>query len=413
MSDARLLQSERSRGFTLIELMVAITAGLFVAIGAFALARQGSRFFQQEARIANAQFSATVGFDRLRADIARAGFLTTANVQRDPVRCGSTAGWPSPGMPSLSALRITAATPPAVQDAVNGLAPDQITLTGSYTTVESFPIRNVEIAGGKYQVTLQQNNGGMTRASIGADGGGLGTIFQAGRVLRLLDATGHYEFASIDGSGVNPAGEIVVSLKVNPPIAFKRDATATCGVEGFGVGMQATVVNTIRYEIRDLKAADLPQYRPLYSTSASAPGDGNRYELVRVELDSAGAEMDGTLELIAEYAVDLRFGLTVATTSGLDPSLTEFAIGDSRIYDYAFDVAAKPTTPGPERIRAVRARLAVRSREGDRASGVPAPAGAPPGAMFRYSMGGDGGSYARARTLTADIQLPNLASVAW
>ena len=29
-------------GFTLIELMVAITAGLFVAISAFALARQGS-----------------------------------------------------------------------------------------------------------------------------------------------------------------------------------------------------------------------------------------------------------------------------------------------------------------------------------------------------------------------------------
>jgi hypothetical protein len=103
---------------------------------------------------------------------------------------------------------------------------------------------------------------------------------------------------------------------------------------------------------------------------------------------------------------------TVATTSGRSEP-HRVLIGDTRIYDYAFDVAAKPTTPGPERIRAVRARLAVRSREGDRASSVPAPAGAPPGAMFRYSMGGDGGSYARARTLTADIQLPNLTSVAW
>ena len=88
------------RGFTLVELLVAITAGLFVAVAAFALAKQGSRFFQQEARVANAQFAATLGFDRLRADIARAGFLTTANVQRDPFHCGTTAGWPSPGMPS-------------------------------------------------------------------------------------------------------------------------------------------------------------------------------------------------------------------------------------------------------------------------------------------------------------------------
>ena len=78
--------------------MVAITAGLFVAVAAFALAKQGSRFFQQEARVANAQFSATLGFDRLRADISRAGFLTTANIQRDPFVCGNTAGWPA-GMP--------------------------------------------------------------------------------------------------------------------------------------------------------------------------------------------------------------------------------------------------------------------------------------------------------------------------
>jgi hypothetical protein len=162
-----------------------------------------------------------------------------------------------------------------------------------------------------------------------------------------------------------------------------------------------------------MKAADLPEYRPLYATSASAPGDEKRYELVRVELDSGSNEMAGTVEIVAEYAVDLRFGLTVATTGGADPILTEFPIGDTRIYDYAFDVAGRPTTPGPERIRAVRARLTVRSREGDRQSGLAAPDGAPPGTIFRYAMGAGGGSFARARALTADIQLANLVSVSW
>ena len=75
--------------------------------------------------------------------------------------------------------------------------------------------------------------------------------------------------------------------------------------------MQANVVNIIRYEIRNLKAAALPQYAPLFAASATAPGDTSRLELVRVEVDVNGNEMADTLELVAEYAVDLRFGLTV------------------------------------------------------------------------------------------------------
>jgi Prokaryotic N-terminal methylation motif len=404
-----------SRAFTLIELMVAITAGLFVAIAAFALARQGSRFFQQEARIANAQFSATLGFDRLRADIARAGFLSTANIQRDPFRCGSTAGWPSPGLPSLAAIRIAAATPATVQDPGNELAPDQITLGGGYSSIEMFPLRSADIvAGGQFQVVLQQNNGGYVRANLGgSDGGVASNLFQAGRVLRILDGTGHYEYGTIAAAGFDGTGSVVVTLKANPAITFKRTAGTTCGVEGIGVGMQANVVNTIRYEIRDVKSLDLPQFRPLYNTSATAPGDEKRYELVRVELDSSGVEMADTLEIISEYAVDLRFGLTVATTSGADPVLAEFPFGDANVYNYALDVAANPTAVGPERIRAVRTRLTVRSREADRQAPVAPPAGAPAGSLFRYSMSADGGSYARARSLVADIQLPNLAGVSW
>src|SRR5258708_34442648 len=112
-------RAPRSRGFTLIELMVAITAGLFVAISAFALAKQGSRFFQQEARVANAQFSATLGFDRLRADIARAGFLSTANIQRDPFYCGARPSSPPAGITSLAAVRLVEKAPADAQDAVN------------------------------------------------------------------------------------------------------------------------------------------------------------------------------------------------------------------------------------------------------------------------------------------------------
>src|SRR4051812_5534001 len=96
---------DTARAFTLVELLVAITAGLFVSIAAFSLAKQGSRFFQQEARIANTQFSAVLGFDRLRADIARAGYMSTANISRDPFRCGDLTQFP-PGMTGLASIRL-------------------------------------------------------------------------------------------------------------------------------------------------------------------------------------------------------------------------------------------------------------------------------------------------------------------
>jgi prepilin-type N-terminal cleavage/methylation domain-containing protein len=403
------------RGFTLVELMVAITAGLFVAVASFALAKQGSKFFQQEARIANAQFSATLGFDRLRSDIARAGFLTTANVQRDPFVCGTTAGWPV-GMTGLAALRIIAATPLDGQDTGNGLTPDQLTMSGSYASPETFPVRTVLAENAKFQVYLQNNTGAVSR-SDGIDGGTLAEVFKAGRMLRVLDGTGRYEFGAIESYGLNAAGQMVINLKVSPAIAFRRPGTA-CGVEGLGVGMQANVVNWIRYEIRDLQKSPPAAYKALYAATATAPGDQTRRELVRVELDYDGKEMTNSLEIVAEYAVDLKFGLTVIsgfkTAANVDPAVVQFPIGDPKNYEYTYEpTSSSPVNDkAPHRVRSVRARLAVRSREADRLANVQVPASAPAGAIFRYAIPGDAG-FARARTLVADINLPNLASLIW
>src|SRR5216684_313969 len=105
---------------------------------------------------------------------------------------------------------------------------------------------------------------------------------------------------------------MMITLRALPTIPFKRGG-GTCGVEGFGVGMQANVVNWIRYEIRDLKKAPVG-YASLFTKSAGAPGEDTRFELVRVELDADGNEMENTLELVAEYAVDLKFALTVVSS---------------------------------------------------------------------------------------------------
>jgi hypothetical protein len=235
-------------------------------------------------------------------------------------------------------------------------------------------------------------------------------------MLRILDGTGRYEFGAIESFGLNAASQMVINLRATPAIAFRRPGTA-CGVEGLGVGMQANVVNWIRYEIRDLLKNPPAAYKTLYAASATAPGDQTRRELVRVELDYEGKEMADSLELIAEYAVDLKFGLTVVsgfkTTANVDPATVQFPIGDPKNYEYTYEPSSSSPVndKAPHRVRSVRARLAVRSREADRSANVPAPASAPPGAIFRYAVADAG--YARARTLVADITLPNLWSIAW
>src|SRR6185295_5605302 len=102
--------------------------------------------------------------------------------------CGTTAGWPA-GVTGLAALRITAATPADGQDTNNGLTPDQITLSGSFGSPETFPVRTVLAENAKYQVYLQANTGAIAR-SDGLDGGTMSQIFKAGRMLRILDEIG-------------------------------------------------------------------------------------------------------------------------------------------------------------------------------------------------------------------------------
>jgi Tfp pilus assembly protein PilW len=72
------------RGFTLVELMVALSGGLFLSAVVFALSRDTTRFYQQETRVASATLAGLVGFERLKSDIQRAGYLSTPNIQTDP-----------------------------------------------------------------------------------------------------------------------------------------------------------------------------------------------------------------------------------------------------------------------------------------------------------------------------------------
>jgi type II secretory pathway pseudopilin PulG len=408
------------RGFTLVELMVAITGGLFVSVVVFALARDGARFYQREARAADATMAVIVGFERLRGDISRAGFLATPNVRWDPRVCPpggpvGNPGWPE-ALQRLAAVRILQnASPDNSVLAANGLTPDAIVLAGSYSSSEQFPVWNIQNDGAAYVVFLQWQTGPLGRLGYaGMDATErqalLASQFPAGRALRIQDQAGEIQFSTIASVSAQTTPQIV--LQPQPPLVFRQTAGATCGLKGNVTGALVNTLNFVRYDVRSLAGTN---YDALYGPEN--PHDASRTELVRVELDTNGAEIAGTQELVAEYAVDLKLGITVANQilNFTDPSLQTLQPGHNQIPGWAGDLTATASAQnqGPHRVRAVRVRLSVRSQEADREGPVIAGGTVAPG-LYRIGLGPAGKApYSRVRTLQTDLALHNQMGVSW
>jgi prepilin-type N-terminal cleavage/methylation domain-containing protein len=397
-----------ARGFTLVELMVAMVAGLFVAIAVFTLAKHASAFAMRQSRVADATLQSVIGFERLKADIARAGFLSTPNITRDPSVCRGPLSDPSypSGLLSLASVQIGAASGASTESTNNGLAPKSITLAGSYDSADLFVARN--ITQGSPVVYLARNSLGM--ANIGyqplTGAAALGRVFKTGRALRIVDDAGGVQFARI--AGVQGGDQPRITLEPAPGVQFRgTNVTDRCGVRGHGNDF-VNVVNIIRYDIRDLSATGA--LGAMYQGGPSY--EATRRELIREELDLDGNADAGSLELVAEYAVDLDFTLLVADS----PTASLTRVTGANVATYAGDVQTLGGSSGPQRIRALHAWLSVRSQEADRTTGLPLPSTAPGPNLLRISVNPTNGTlppFARVRTLQSTIFLPNQARATW
>jgi prepilin-type N-terminal cleavage/methylation domain-containing protein len=397
----------RARGFTLVELMVAMVAGMFVAIAVFTLAKHSSAFSMRQSRIADATLQSVVGFERLKADISRAGFLSTPNLSSDRAMCRDS-GDPlyPPAMRSLASVMIEDSPNASDEMTVNGLAPRRIVLAGSYSSADQFPARNI-IDGPPPQVFLVPNSLGMVNIGYPAaqTAATLARVFATGRALRIVDDVGRVQFAQIAAvtGGANPS----ITLAASPRLEFRSGNSLQCGIRGHGKNL-VNVVNIIRYDVRDLSGT--AGFGHMFSGGPTY--EATRRELVREELDHDGDPFDGTLELIAEYAVDLGFSLWAAdNTTGPMTRLR-----DDDVTEYAGDTSATGSTATPQRIRAVHAWLSVRSQEADRTTDLSLASAAPGPQLMRVSMHPTDSSlppFARVRTLQSTIPLPNQARATW
>lgn len=408
-------------GFTLVELMVALTGGLFVSLAVFALARDSGRFYQRESRIANATVSALLGFERLRTDIARAGFMASPNVVKDVAVCARPNGtWPA-ALTNLASIQIQA-TPATPILTANGRSPQGLTLAGSYTSSDIYPVRVVNngasvdflLIPGSTALARLSSGGPLTDQAVQAV---FGTV--PGRALRFVQYGKQY-YGQVIASNGGTAPKVTVTNA--PQIPFRGGPQGSCGANIIGSGAgegTINVVNFIHYDLRNLSTnAQTPQapldYASLYSQSAAGPGEAERTELVRVEQDVTGTPLNGTEQLVAEYAVDLSFQITAVTAINgcCDPQVSLIAPGSADFARFTGPVALGNNQP--ELIRTVRIRLGVRSRESDRGAGIGATPPATQG-LFRFNLGAVAGPepFARVRTFQADVVLNNQADVLW
>ena len=232
MSGKRTLARRGNAGFTLVELMVALTGGLFISLAVFALARDSGRFYQRESRIANATVSGLLGFERLRTDIARAGFLASPNAVLDPRVCAKpAAGWPL-NVRNLSSIQVTA--PATTYDALtaNGRNPPLLRLAGSYASADQFSAYIDTPMGGAttvFHLTVDPvKQPALLRLGAGVlpDTAAMQTVFQNGRVLRIVQ-NGRQHYGQIVGAVGGAAPTVTINTTPRRSRAAPKRASAT------------------------------------------------------------------------------------------------------------------------------------------------------------------------------------------
>jgi hypothetical protein len=164
------------------------------------------------------------------------------------------------------------------------------------------------------------------------------------------------------------------------------------------------------YDVRSLLGNATGNYGKLVAPLTPATtGDNGRTELVRVELKADGTQDPTSLQLISEYAVDLRLGITVSTkitNDDYNPTVITYGINDPNVYAIAGDVTTSTATsgPAPQLIRAVQVRLATRTRAPDRNTNLVTGVD---GRRLHYAIPNVQPGFARVRTNYANVALPN------
>jgi prepilin-type N-terminal cleavage/methylation domain-containing protein len=384
----------REQGFTLVELMVALTTGL-IAIGTmYTFSTGATRFFQQQSAIGQTQQGVRVAFERLRRDVSRAGFggvpfgniaygpVPTVRVQAVEICDGNGAG------------RIP-------NEAENLTHADRLILTGNFETGDTYLA--AAISAGGTTITFQQGWPAFRRsffapAGVICDQASFDRVFQAGRLVHVKSREGGHFFAPIAGTAANCTLQLAAALPVGN--AF---------LAGVGEGAVVAPLSRIEYTVLNQAQLATAGLGNLVSTNPAAQALGDvPAVLVRRELTfgnqacGAATPRPNTTEIVLEYAA--HFDVDAISDTAVAPNLPNLVFED--------DLAVQQRSSGlvqlmgPHQFRSLIVHLAGRTPQIDKNVPWVAPVVNGPLSRFRVTPGD---SYAaRIRAVRSEITLPNL-----
>lgn len=428
-------------GFTLVELMISLVMGLVVTLAAVGLARTATNTFHEQARLSTTEMSVRGAAERLRQDLMRVSYMSTGNIALDP-KLARRADWATAAerarysdLVDLQGIRVyvggsKAATEGGGQLATNNqLNPDAIEITGNLTTDDAYS--GTISTGGACEsgqvVRLDPRADSAVYMLVGgAVGGDAGTSALAPAESAFLPDRGHRFLAQVtDAMGCKHYAPVCDVTLDGDLIAIhlvgdgRRAVLYSHSPSGEYENPPGLVANCGASEGGKVSISPVSRVRWALGASADILGERGggpavKFDLTRQLLDVTGAPVGGP-EIVAEYAVDLKFGLTV-----WDPTKATTDTPAVEVLDFDDDPISNVTAPasttlpglmGPQHVRSVRFRIATRASTPDRTSDLPVSPGRP--YMTRYCVEGvplaSCTQFARVRTLMGEVTLQNQA----
>lgn len=382
--------------------MVALVITGIVLGALFSVSKTSTDTFNQQQRAAEMQLRLRFAMEQLRADVQRAGYMTTPNSQTDPRVC------PRP-MTVMAGIEVANDTPPLPLTSDNTFITAKVLrLMGNFTSADEYAVAGVAPNG--TTIYLQNRTPQWARVTSSSE---MSRIFPTGTSLRVTNANGVSQFVTISGtsyqastSSTLPSIEVSSSPALLVVGATTGGSTIGCGISGLGVGASVSAVTMVEYRIANLAGTQAELYPANPALSAA------KTDLVRTEyLYPSRTVISGTQRIVGEYTVDLDFGVSFDVgfpTTAPDSlvRINSYRIGDTRVTSLLGPIG---TSGLPQQARTLSVRLSMRDREQDPAFGwIARTAATDP--LTRFRVLNDRVGAARVRTLTTDIVLPNLSA---
>ena len=374
---------QRRSGFTLVEMMVALTIGAMVIASVYTIGSSAARHFQEQQRVSQLQLSVRLALDRIRRDAGRAGYLGTMNSATD-MPCGPL---PAPQIRGVLIQNPSPAVPAALttQPGFGGTGQaDRLDITGNFRTGDAYAVQQWQ----SNQLLLNTEHLNYHRsftanpATAAIDVALFASTFAAGTPI----------MARLGGMRFWTTATAANADAIGSRATITTAATPAClgDYPGWGEGgILVAPVSMVRYEILDAPAALTPRV-PLAT--------GPNTVLMRTEMNPlTGAILDGPNPIL-EYAVhfDVDTIRDITPPGPLPPVLQIQNDG----------AAALATNNFPGSIRGLRISLAARTPESDpRLSGGIAPLADGTPRAFQVGIGFAGN--ARVRSAYTEVFLPN------